>query len=134
MVSLPMQSLLQPAPLMPWNLFLAGIVLGIYFIFKRNLWFSVGLHLTWNFFQGPIYGFEVSGQQTTSLITQEVSGSSLLSGGLFGFEGSLLTTLFCIVLIITLFLQFRTPKEKTPMTEVSVVERDPVDWVAPPQE
>ena len=81
------------------NLFLAGIVLGIYYIHKSNLWLPIGMHLTWNFFQGPVFGFEVSGIEAESIINQSVSGSDLLTGGAFGFEGSLLCT-FAIVLMI----------------------------------
>ena len=57
------------------------------------------MHLTWNFFQGPVFGFEVSGIEAESIINQSVSGSDLLTGGAFGFEGSLLCT-FAIVLMI----------------------------------
>ncbi|MBB1268827.1 CPBP family intramembrane glutamic endopeptidase [Shewanella sp. SR44-3] len=35
------------------NLFLAGIMLGIYTIHKGNLWFPIGMHFSWNFFKGP---------------------------------------------------------------------------------
>ena len=49
------------------NLFLAGLFLGIYTIHKNNLWFPIGAHLTWNYLQGPIFGFEVSGNKVKSL-------------------------------------------------------------------
>jgi len=78
------------------NIFLAGIMLGIYTIHKRNLWFPIAMHFTWNFFQGPILGFEVSGTKMDSVINQQVSGSSLVTGGEFGFEGFLLLTVMMI--------------------------------------
>ena len=78
------------------NLFLAGIMLGIYTIHKRNLWFPIAMHFTWNFFQGPVLGFEVSGTKMDSVISQQVSGNSLITGGEFGFEGSLLLTVMMI--------------------------------------
>jgi membrane protease YdiL (CAAX protease family) len=78
------------------NLFLAGIMLGIYTIHKRNLWFPIAMHFTWNFFQGPLLGFEVSGTKMDSVITQQISGNSLITGGEFGFEGSLLLTVMMI--------------------------------------
>jgi membrane protease YdiL (CAAX protease family) len=89
------------------NLFLAGILLGIYFIHKGNLWCPIGMHLTWNFFQGPIFGFEVSGEITNSLIVQEITGPELLTGGKFGFEGSLLATVAIIVLTIVIHLKHK---------------------------
>jgi membrane protease YdiL (CAAX protease family) len=78
------------------NLFLAGIMLGIYTIHKRNLWFPIAMHFTWNFFQGPLLGFEVSGTKMDSVISQQVSGNSLITGGEFGFEGSLLLTVMMV--------------------------------------
>ena len=78
------------------NLFLAGIMLGMYTIHKRNLWFPIAMHFTWNFFQGPLLGFEVSGTKMDSVISQQVSGNALITGGEFGFEGSLLLTVMMI--------------------------------------
>lgn len=48
------------------NLFLAGMVLGATYIFTKNLWFPISLHLFWNFLQGPVLGYHVSGQETDS--------------------------------------------------------------------
>ena len=84
------------------NLFLAGILLGVYYIFRRNIWFSIGLHLTWNFFQGPVYGFEVSGLKTNSIIQSSIIGNDWITGGEFGFEGSLIATF--LLLIMTFFI------------------------------
>ncbi|WP_430409753.1 CPBP family intramembrane glutamic endopeptidase [Kordia sp.] len=84
------------------NLFLAGILLGITYIYTKNLWFPIALHFSWNFFQGSIFGFEVSGQKLYSVIQQTRAEDNLLNGGSFGFEGSLLATfmiLICIFLI-----------------------------------
>ena len=102
--------LLNPniSPLAIINLFLAGIVLGIYYIHKPNLWLPVGMHLTWNFFQGPIFGFEVSGIESESIINQSVTGSDYITGGEFGFEGSLLATALIIVLILFLDKKYGT--------------------------
>ena len=84
------------------NLFLAGIVLGIYYIHKKNLWLPIGMHLTWNYFQGPVFGFEVSGIETQSIVNQTISGSDLITGGSFGFEGSILATFIIIGMILFL--------------------------------
>lgn len=92
------------------NLFLAGIVLGIYYVHKSNLWLPIGMHLTWNFFQGPIFGFEVSGIKSQSLIKQTVNGSDLITGGKFGFEASLLATVLIVVVILYLDKNYREQK------------------------
>ena len=82
------------------NIFLAGILLGIGYIFTKNLWFPLALHFSWNFFQGPIFGFEVSGTDSNALISQSINGSELLTGGKFGFEGSLLASALCTACIL----------------------------------
>ena len=54
------------------NLLLAGVLLGAAYIYTRNLWFAIGLHWFWNWLQGPILGFEVSGNVLEgSLLTLE---------------------------------------------------------------
>ena len=89
------------------NLFLAGIVLGIYYIHKPNLWLPIGMHLTWNFFQGPIFGFEVSGIETKSIIDQSIRGNEIITGGAFGFEGSVLATISIIIMIVYLDKKYK---------------------------
>lgn len=82
------------------NVFLAGLLLGANYIFSRNLWFSIMFHFAWNFTQGPILGYEVSGVETNSLLQQSNNGNELWTGGKFGFEGSILCT--ALLLIFTL--------------------------------
>ncbi|MCB2197165.1 MAG: CPBP family intramembrane metalloprotease [Bacteroidetes bacterium] len=82
------------------NLVVAGLALGITYIHTKNLWFPIFLHLSWNYFQGPIFGFEVSGLNFNSVIHQEVVGSDLITGGNFGFEGSILITVLLIGMIV----------------------------------
>lgn len=89
------------------NLLIAGILLGIYYIHKQNLWFSIGMHLTWNFFQGSVFGFEVSGTETKGIILQDIQGNDLITGGQFGFEGSLIATIAMIVIIFIIHFKYR---------------------------
>jgi hypothetical protein len=89
------------------NLFLAGIFLGVYRIHKNNLWFPIGAHLMWNYLQGPIYGFEVSGNKINSLFEQKLKGHEVLTGGNFGYEGSIILTVFLIISIYLMDKRFR---------------------------
>lgn len=82
------------------NIFIAGFLLGINYIYTRNLWFSMMFHLSWNFFQGPIYGFEVSGYPAKGLFVQFVEGPQWVTGGSFGFEGSVVAT---VITLLALF-------------------------------
>ena len=83
------------------NLVAAGFLLGINYVYTKNLWFSFFLHLSWNFFQGPILGFRVSGLTLPSLLQAETKGDLFITGGDFGLEGSILTT---VVAVIAFFL------------------------------
>lgn len=98
------------------NLFLAGIFLGIYTIHKNNLWFPIGAHLTWNYLQGPIFGFEVSGNKINSLFEQKLNGHELLTGGNFGFEGSIILTFFLMISIFFMDGYFQKPDIFKPRT------------------
>lgn len=82
------------------NLIIAGVALGITYIHTKNLWFPVLLHVSWNYFQGPIFGFEVSGLDFNSVIQHNVVGSDLITGGDFGFEGSIIITVLLTVMIV----------------------------------
>ncbi|MDB5246035.1 MAG: family intrarane metalloprotease [Segetibacter sp.] len=82
------------------NIFLAGVLMGLNYIFTKNLWFSIFFHFAWNYFQGPLLGYEVSGLKLTSVLQQSLTGPELWTGGKFGFEGSLLCPLLLIVAIL----------------------------------
>ena len=90
------------------NLFGGGLVLGINYIFTRNLWFSILLHTAWNFLQGPVLGFPVSGVKLPSILHLELKGNSLLSGGAFGLEASLITSILVIVTVVILYIVYRS--------------------------
>jgi uncharacterized protein len=81
------------------NLMLAGIILGSTYIFTKNLWFPISLHLFWNFFQGPVLGYSVSGMKISSVFKVTLTGSDTVNGGQFGFEGSMVCTVLLIIVI-----------------------------------
>jgi membrane protease YdiL (CAAX protease family) len=85
------------------NIFVAGFLLGINYIYTKNLWFAIFLHLGWNFFQGPILGYEVSGFAASGVFQQTMKGPVLMTGGDFGFEGSLVCLVVNIAACICLW-------------------------------
>jgi len=89
------------------NIFLAGILLGIYYVHKGNLWLPISLHFSWNFFQGSVFGFEVSGVDVTGAIIQNIQGPDLITGGTFGFEGSVIATLLMSIAIVLLHYKYQ---------------------------
>ena len=84
------------------NIMLAGIILGSSYIFTRNLWLPISLHLFWNFFQGPVLGYSVSGMKIDSIFKVTLFGNTFVNGGQFGFEGSIVCTILLIPAIILL--------------------------------
>lgn len=70
-------------------IFEAGFLLNALFLVNRRVWLPLGMHWAWNFFEGPIFGTIVSGQNFgASLLVAQTSGAMLASGGPFGPEGS----------------------------------------------
>jgi hypothetical protein len=88
---------------------LGGIIYGMAFLGGKNIWLPMGLHFSWNFSQGPIFGFPVSGLNMGGLIVQEHSGSALLTGGAYGPEAGMvgITFRFVIMIMVLLYLQWR---------------------------
>lgn len=72
------------------GLIAAGIFLAFGWIRTRQLWLPIGLHLGWNFFEGNIFGFQVSGLETFRLLRHSVDGPAWLTGGSFGPEAGLI--------------------------------------------
>ncbi len=68
---------------------LAGLLLAYAYIRTRQLWLPMGLHLGWNFFEGVVFGFPVSGLETYSLLRITVDGPVTWTGGGFGPEAGL---------------------------------------------
>lgn len=81
------------------NLIIAGVLLGVIYLRYRTIWGAIGLHAGWNFFQGSFFGFEVSGIDVYSLIDTKEVGPDIITGGQFGFEGSILATFLMAILI-----------------------------------
>ncbi|MEX0719341.1 MAG: type II CAAX endopeptidase family protein [Balneolaceae bacterium] len=93
------------------NIFFAGIMLAIPFIITGRLALSVGMHFSWNFFQGGIFGFRVSGRRVRESVIQiHQEGADWWTGGLFGPEGGLIGVLGILLIILLLIVYFRIKK------------------------
>ena len=84
----------------------AGLVLGAAYKFKGTLWIPIGIHWAWNFTQGNILGFAVSGEPVfEKLISAIITGPDWLSGGAFGAEASVPAVVVGLLLTIVLLLR-----------------------------
>ena len=84
------------------SIFLAGVLLAQLRLVYHNLWVPIGVHFIWNYLQGPVYGFSVSGKATESILIPTFEAPSLINGGAFGIEGSVVTLVVLSGAIFTL--------------------------------
>jgi membrane protease YdiL (CAAX protease family) len=88
------------------NIFLSGVLLGLILVVTRSLVYASIFHFSWNFFQGPILGYRVSGLTFPSLFDINFEHGNLLNGGSFGLEGSLVALFFLTLAVGLGFLKW----------------------------
>lgn len=79
------------------NLFLFALLAMYMTIKSGNLWLSIGLHITWNYFEGNVFGFLVSGNEANGIYNVRNTADNMINGGQFGPEGGLIVTLVLIL-------------------------------------
>lgn len=83
----------------------AGVLLAAAYAVTRNLWLPIGLHLGWNFAEGGIFGVAVSGSHAgRGILSVSLAGRTLLTGGKFGPEASLLAIAVCLAAAVVLLI------------------------------
>ncbi|HEX3080541.1 MAG TPA: type II CAAX endopeptidase family protein [Puia sp.] len=85
------------------NSLIMGLILGLNYVYTRNLWFSFCFHAAWKFMEGPAFGY--SGDDSFQTFLQpELNGDINITGGVNGLEGSVILTAIALLSLITLYL------------------------------
>lgn len=98
------------------GIFLAGVFLSYGYVRTRQLWLPIGLHIGWNFFEGVIFGFPVSGLDIYRLTRHQVHGPEIWTGGAFGPEAGLIIIPALVIgsVLIYFYTRKRNPAETPP--------------------
>lgn len=101
----------------PNSTILSGLLIAVFGFLRiygwlrtGQLWLSIGMHAGWNFFQGPIFGFSISGLKSNHLVKHTLNGPEWLTGGDFGPEASIIV--FPVVLFALGVMYFWSVKRK----------------------
>jgi membrane protease YdiL (CAAX protease family) len=97
---------------------IGGLAYGIGFLISKRIWFPLGLHFGWNYFQARVFGFSISGgfHGPDPLILQHDNGPAILTGGGYGPEGGLVglaAKLIVLSLVAAYFIHQRRWSPKT---------------------
>ncbi len=93
------------------NIYLVSIVFALLYIQRANIYVVSGLHCVWNFVLNGVMGLSVSGSNSNdnALMSFQVNNESLLNGGVYGLEASIITT---IVLGIVVFVLIKCCRKR----------------------
>lgn len=81
------------------------------YLLTDQLWLSIGMHIGWNFFQGPVFGFAASGHKNATILQLEIAAPHYLSGGNFGPEGSIVVIPIVLLALGAMYLWSRRTKK-----------------------
>jgi hypothetical protein len=100
-----------------FNIFLIGVLFTLLVLLEGGIWAASGFHIAWNWLQSNALGFKVSGLDVGggSFVRIIPDESSAITGGDFGFEGSVAATVaIAIGILIVLAVASRSEGARSP--------------------
>jgi uncharacterized protein len=93
--------------------FLGGIMYGYAFVKFQSIWVPIAIHFSWNFIQGAVFGFPVSGMPSEGILSLEITPDVFFNGGDQGPEGSVLGIMMrFIIILMIVFLKSGPPNQQ----------------------
>ncbi|MFC2136346.1 lysostaphin resistance A-like protein, partial [Bacteroidota bacterium] len=95
------------------GLIIAGLMYAVAYVYTGQLALPIGLHITWNFFEGCVFGSPVSGSATDiTIIASQQIGPEIMTGGAFGPEAGLVGIASRFLGILLIFLWIKSTRGK----------------------
>ena len=101
------------------GLVFAGYFLAFGWLRSGRLWLSIGLHIGWNFFEGTVFGFQVSGLDLFTLMRHRVTGPAWATGGAFGPEAGAVIVPAYVLGIVVIVAYTRRRRQPAPSETTS---------------
>lgn len=94
------------------NLYLISISFSLLTLRRGSIWMACGLHFAWNYVLNCIMGLTVSGNESLSdgPLAFCVNEGSLLNGGAYGIEASILTTVVIAMVLTSAYVVAKRKK------------------------
>jgi len=92
---------------------LAGAYLAYAYLASGQLWLPIGIHIGWNFFEGPLLGFPVSGMDSLAYLVRQTTanGPEMFTGGAFGPEAGLVVLPALVLGVVLVWVYTRKPAQ-----------------------
>ena len=95
------------------NIFLVAILYSLSLHYFGNIWFCCAHHTAWNFTQNCVFGLPNSGiPAVITIAAPSYTNQSFFYDPVFGVEGTLFTSIICIVAIIVFLILIKCKKNR----------------------
>ncbi len=93
------------------NTLLFSVFVSLYMIKENNIWIICAIHGSWNYILGIFYGISVSGGvSNASILTFTANKLTVINGGIYGLEASIITTLILVISILIVIYKMKKSK------------------------